>query len=148
MWIDDPNPIFRSGLARCLYGGRFVLVGESAGFEPDLGGDVDVVVFDLGRPGVGFPRSPESRLLGVVTAGGADDALAGHCTVLVRAELTPESFVACLRSLLPESPSPPPRRPWRIRPPWRARRRRLRSGPVRQATDPQSRQWSGPSRKE
>ena len=34
IWLDDPNPIFRMGLAASLRDPRFVVVGESAGLMP------------------------------------------------------------------------------------------------------------------
>lgn len=104
VWIDDPNPIFRLGLVRSLAGGEFVVVGESSGFvpPPDLT-EVDILVFDLGdrNPGwaLGRQRTP-TRLLGLIGGGARPgEADPGLCTVLVRSELTPETFVAGLRSL-------------------------------------------------
>jgi hypothetical protein len=113
VWIDDPNPIFRLGLACCLRESGFVLAGESSGFipEPDLG-RVDVLVFDLGEGNLSramrqAQRGP-ARLLGLVAAGGPVEEVArGLCTVLVRSELTPESFLDCLCSLAGASRSSP-----------------------------------------
>ena len=60
IWLDDPNPIFRMGLAASLRDPRFVVVGESAGFVPPPAlEDIDVLVFDLGderRPGWALSR--------------------------------------------------------------------------------------------
>lgn len=105
VWIDDPNPIFRLGLACCLRGSGFALAGESSGFvpEPDLD-RIDVLVFDLGEQSRGrtlgqAARGP-ARLLGLVGAGGPEgEAARGLCTVLARSELTPKSFLDCLSSL-------------------------------------------------
>lgn len=105
VWIDDPNPIFRLGLACCLREPGFAVAGESSGFvpEPDLD-RVDVLVFDLGEGTLGRTlgqagQAP-ARLLGLVSAGGPEwEAFRGLCTVLARSELTPESFRDCLRSL-------------------------------------------------
>jgi DNA-binding NarL/FixJ family response regulator len=118
VWIDDPNPIFRMGLACCLRRPGFELVGESSEFvpTPDLE-RTDILVFDLGeqslgwalgRPGAPGERRP-TRLLGLVGGGGPErDLTRGLCTVMVRSELTPGAFVECLRSLADLCPPPPP----------------------------------------
>jgi hypothetical protein len=106
VWIDDPNPIFRMGLACCLRRPGFVLAGESADFlpPPDLA-QVDILVFDLGEQTLGWAlgragRRSSTRLLGLVGGGGPERDLArGLCTVLARSELTPTVFVDSLRSL-------------------------------------------------
>lgn len=137
VWIDDPNPIFRMGLAACLRRPGFALVGESSEFVPPPDLDrTDILVFDLGEPTLGWtlPRlgdEPEGasgtspargglplrpvRLVGLVGGGGPERELTrGLCTVLVRTELTPRLFVDCLRSLaevappVPERPAPAP----------------------------------------
>jgi DNA-binding NarL/FixJ family response regulator len=136
VWIDDPNPIFRMGLACCLRRPGFELIGESSEFvpQPDLD-RTDILVFDLGEQSLGWalgragargvPEGPgargtpewsgehrPARLLGLVGGGGPDRELTrGLCTVLVRSELTPTAFVDCLRSLAdlcPRTPEPPP----------------------------------------
>ncbi|MDQ3944191.1 MAG: hypothetical protein M3357_03370, partial [Actinomycetota bacterium] len=127
VWIDDPNPIFRMGLACCLHRPGYVLIGESSEFvpQPDLS-RTDILVFDLGEqslgwalgwpgdrgvPGCSGERRP-ARLLGLVGGGGPYQELTrGLCTVVVRSELTPAAFVDCLRSLAdlcPQVPEPPP----------------------------------------
>jgi DNA-binding CsgD family transcriptional regulator len=118
VWIDDPNPIFRMGLACCLRRPGFVLVGESSDFvpQPDLD-RTDILVFDLGEQSLGWAlgrareRRP-ARLLGLVGGGGPDRELTrGLCTVVARSELTPAAFVDCLRSLADLCPPvPEPRR--------------------------------------
>src|SRR5713101_4472020 len=106
IWLDDPNPIFRMGLAASLRNSRFVVVGESAGLvpPPELDG-VDVLVFDLGEESGGwFPALPllsrrhrrSTRLVGLVPGGDVDQSARSQCTVLVRSELTPEGFRDCL----------------------------------------------------
>lgn len=118
VWIDDPNVIFRMGLACSLRRSGFVLAGESCDFvpQPDLD-RTDILVFDLGEQSLGWAlgrageRRP-TRLLGLVGPSGPDRELTrGLCTVLVRSELTPTVFVDCLRSLAnlasPIPPSPP-----------------------------------------
>ena len=105
VWIDDRNPIFRAGLAGCLRAPGFGVAGESSELvpEPDLE-RADVVVFDAGDRNIGWAREHAGagpvRLVGVVGAGRPDGpGVAGLCTVLVRSALTPQSFLACLRSL-------------------------------------------------
>lgn len=118
VWIDDPNPIFRMGLAACLRRPGFTLAGQSAEFvpRPDLD-RTDILVFDLGEPTCGWSlgRPPTAglferplRLVGLVGGAGPERELTrGLCTVLVRAELTPRVFVECLRSLADLAPPAP-----------------------------------------
>lgn len=111
IWLDDPNPIFRRGLAAALRDSRFVVVGESAGFVPPpaLGG-VDVLVFDLGVQSAGWSLSRRARrttrLIGLVPGGDVEAALQSQCTVISRSELTPEGFRRCLASVMAEAPAP------------------------------------------
>jgi 3-phytase len=106
IWLDDPNPIFRMGLAASLRDPRFVVVGESAGFVPTPTlEDVDVLVFDLGDEdslGWTLPRRQRrsTRLVGLVPGGDIETAERSQCTLLVRSELTPESFRDCLASVV------------------------------------------------
>ena len=106
IWLDDPNPIFRMGLAASLRDPRFVVVGESAGFVPPPAlDDVDVLVFDLGDEqslGWTLPRRQRrsTRLVGLVPGGDIDAVERSQCTVLVRSELTPEGFRDCLASVV------------------------------------------------
>ena len=111
IWLDDPNPIFRMGLAASLRDPRFVVVGESAGFVPTpvLEG-VDVLVFDLGDEhslGWTLPRRQRrsTRLVGLVPGGDIETAERSQCTILVRTELTPESFRDCLASVVAGAPA-------------------------------------------
>jgi DNA-binding NarL/FixJ family response regulator len=114
VWIDDPNPIFRLGLACCLRQPGFEVVGESTDFVPHPDLDrTDILVFDLGEQSLGWAlgrareRRP-ARLLGLVGGGGPDRELTrGMCTVVVRSELTPTVFVDCLRSLADLCPAVP-----------------------------------------
>jgi len=84
--------------------------------QPDLH-RTDILVFDLGEQSLGWAlgrageRRP-ARLLGLVGGGGPDRELTrGLCTVLVRSELTPATFVDCLRSLAELRPAVPESRP-------------------------------------
>jgi len=104
IWLDDPNPIFRMGLAASLRESRFVVVGESAGLvpPPDLD-SVDVLVFDLGEQTLGATLSRRqrrsTRLVGLVPGGDAERTAHSQCTVLVRSELTPDGFRDCIASV-------------------------------------------------
>jgi myo-inositol-hexaphosphate 3-phosphohydrolase len=105
IWLDDPNPIFRMGLAASLRNSPFVVVGESTGLvpPPELEG-VDVLVFDLGEPELGGRltrrQCRSTRLVGLVPGGDPDGLDRSQCTVLVRSELTPEAFRDCLASVV------------------------------------------------
>ena len=104
VWIDDPNPIFRLGLASCLRAEGFSVAGESCHLEPEPDLDVvDVVVFDLGLPDLGWARrracGTPARLLGLIGTGPGQAAGGDMCTVLERSTLTAESFVGSIASL-------------------------------------------------
>jgi myo-inositol-hexaphosphate 3-phosphohydrolase len=112
IWLDDPNPIFRMGLAAALRDPRFVVVGESAEFVPTPAlEDVDVLVFDLGDErslGWTLPRRQRrsTRLVGLVPGGDLEMAERSQCTILVRSELTPEGFRDCLVSVVAGASAP------------------------------------------
>jgi hypothetical protein len=116
IWLDDPNPIFRMGLAASLRDPRFVVVGQSAGFMPPPQlEDVDVLVFDLGdEESHGIPLRVldlsrvrrTTRLVGLVPGGDVEAAQRSQCTVLVRSELTPEGFRDCLASVAAGASAP------------------------------------------
>ena len=112
IWLDDPNPIFRMGLAASLRDSGFVVVGESTGFvpTPDLA-TVDVLVFDIGdhdslATTLSRRQRRSTRLVGLVPGGDIERAEASQCTVLVRSELTPEGFRDCLASVAAEASAP------------------------------------------
>jgi 3-phytase len=111
IWLDDPNPIFRMGLAASLRNSPFVVVGESTGLvpPPELDG-VDVLVFDLGEPELGGRltrrQCRSTRLVGLVPGGDPDGLDRSQCTVLVRSELTPEGFRDCLASVVAGASAP------------------------------------------
>jgi len=116
IWLDDPNPIFRMGLAAALRDSRFVVVGESSGLVPPPPLDaVDVLVFDLGdqhESGIRLPELPRrqrrsTRLVGLVPGGDAEAAQRSQCTVLFRSELTPEGLRDCLAAVAAEVPVAP-----------------------------------------
>src|SRR5437879_26078 len=96
VWIDDPNLVFRRGLALCLRQSHFVLAGESSGLVPKPRG-FDVLVFDLGGSGIGWDLAdlagtPGSHLLGLAKSA-EESAAIELCAVVVRSELTPESLL-------------------------------------------------------
>ena len=112
IWLDDPNPIFRRGLAASLRDPRFVVVGESTGFvPPPVLDDVDVLVFDLGEQSAGWSLSRRqrrsTRLIGLVPGGDVEAANPSQCTVLARSDLTPEGFRHCLASVAAASAPAP-----------------------------------------
>jgi DNA-binding NarL/FixJ family response regulator len=117
IWIDDPNPIYRRGLATCLESNGFDVAGESGNLqpEPDLS-DAEVMLFDVDQ--VGLPRATalaqryDVRLVGLVREASEDrlyDSLtAGLSGVLVRAELTPSRLTTCLHAVTEGNGSIPP----------------------------------------
>src|SRR5437763_1788380 len=126
IWLDDPNPIFRMGLAAALRDSGVVVVGESTGFMPvpDLEA-VDVLVFDLGdhqslAGSLSRRQRRSTRLVGLVPGGDIERAERSQCTVLVRSELTPEGFRDCLASVAAEvsAPAASPGRPGTLRAAW------------------------------
>ena len=117
IWLDDPNPIFRMGLAASLRDSRFVVVGESTRLVPTPELDnVDVLVFDLGEhpeiaSHLGWPPPARRRrrgtwLVGLVPGGDIEGLPRSQCTVLVRSELTPEGFRDCLAAVVAEASAP------------------------------------------
>lgn len=99
VWIADPNPVFREGLACCLESGGYRVVGTSSGLipEPPLGA-VDVLVFDLGNPvaawGVTDGSAGPNRLIGFAVVGpGQRLDTAELDSVVVRSQATPEDIV-------------------------------------------------------
>lgn len=108
VWVDDRSAVFRIGLAALLDPGGFVLAGESASLVPEPELDrTDVLVFDLREPELGaavrLTRDRGTALVAIASA--ADELLlveaveAGVAGALLRSELTPHSFLHCLRSV-------------------------------------------------
>ncbi|HEV7863888.1 MAG TPA: phytase [Acidimicrobiia bacterium] len=133
IWLDDPNPIFRMGLAASLRDSRFVVVGQSAGLVPPPALDtVDVLVFDLGEESHGWALSRRhhrsTRLVGLVPGGDTEATNRSQCTVLARSQLTPESFRDCLASVAATAPPPPGGPPERSGPAGWLRRATRRRG--------------------
>jgi DNA-binding NarL/FixJ family response regulator len=104
VWIEEPNAIYRRGLVAALED-EFVLVGESAGMEPQLDANaIDVLVFAAervsGSRASAFVTGTGARLVALVTDPGEERLVevlaAGVHGVLDRADLTPERFRSCL----------------------------------------------------
>jgi len=108
VWVDDQNDIFRLGLTACLDAPGLVLSGESRALAPTPDLDrIDILVFDLGGGRLGevvrLTQGRATRLLAIVAS--ASDGLlvdaveAGVAGALVRSEVTPATFLHCLRSV-------------------------------------------------
>lgn len=118
MWIDDPNPIFRRGLAVCIQGAGCVVTGESSGFDPaPVLTDGDIVLFDVDA--IGLPRAAALgqgatpvRLVGILAEAREellyDMLTAGLAGVLVRSTLTPARLTSCLSAVVSGQGAMPP----------------------------------------
>jgi DNA-binding NarL/FixJ family response regulator len=117
VWIDDPHPIFRRGLAVCLEAAGYRVTGESSGFEPAPAlAEGDTLLFDVDA--VGLPRAAALghglgvRLVGIVGAAREEDLYAtltaGLSGVLLRSSLTPERLTSCLRAVMSGQGAMPP----------------------------------------
>jgi DNA-binding NarL/FixJ family response regulator len=104
VWIEEPSAIYRRGLVAALED-QFLLVGESAGMEPQPDASaVDVLVFAVeGLPesrAVALVNGTPTRLVALVTNPEEERLVevvaAGVHGVLDRADLTPERFRSCL----------------------------------------------------
>lgn len=117
IWIDDPNPIYRRGLATCLRAEGFEVTGESGGFEPEpeLTGTA-VLLFDVDSTGLpratALARRAGVRLVGLVRNPRQDELFdslaAGLAGVLLRGDLTPARLVTCVRAVTEGNGSIPP----------------------------------------
>ena len=117
VWIDDPNPIFRRGLAVCVGSAGYVVTGESSALDPapELTAG-DVLLFDVDA--VGLPRAAalanatSARLVGIVADPREeqlyDTLTAGLSGVLVRATLTPARLSSCLSAVVSGQGALPP----------------------------------------
>jgi DNA-binding NarL/FixJ family response regulator len=117
VWIDDPHPIFRRGLAVCLQAAGCRVIGESSGLDPapDLS-DGDTFLFDVDA--VGLPRAAalrqaaDVRLVGIVRDAREEDLYAtltaGLAGVLLRSSLTPERLTSCLSAVVSGQGALPP----------------------------------------
>jgi DNA-binding NarL/FixJ family response regulator len=108
VWIDERNAIFRRGLVSCVTAGGMTVEGESEDFLPEpAAGRFDILLFEIDaqalRRAVRVASGAEIRLVGIATAGSEEilfDAVeAGLAGFLLRADLTPDSLVSCLRTV-------------------------------------------------
>ncbi|MFD6432302.1 LuxR C-terminal-related transcriptional regulator [Streptomyces venezuelae] len=126
LWLDESNVIFRRGMADCLAGAGFTVVGESARLrpEPELGAGA-ILLTEVGGEGAeagldavarlvaqGPPTAPPAALLGVLASARPElvrSALEhGFTGLLVRAEMTPDSLVAAVDAVASGAGSLPP----------------------------------------
>ncbi|WP_327352110.1 helix-turn-helix transcriptional regulator [Streptomyces sp. NBC_01304] len=117
LWLDEPNVIFRRGLADCLTRAGFVIVGESARLlpAPDLGAAALLVTGADPECLPGLAALLEGRplpLLGLLDAARPEwvrPALeCGFAGLLVRAETTPEGLVAAVDAIAAGTGALPP----------------------------------------
>jgi DNA-binding NarL/FixJ family response regulator len=107
VWVADPHPIFRSGIVVSLRAEGVRVAGESAEVPRTLDDSgTKVLVFDAEAPGAAAAAAAlrtVAALVALVRDARSDrvlDALAGGAAgVLVRADLTPLTLTACLRSV-------------------------------------------------
>jgi DNA-binding NarL/FixJ family response regulator len=116
VWVDDRNAIFRRGLRSSLSERGFVVVGESAQFEPAPDFDhVAILLFELEGLSLLLRRPVPAtlRLVGIAAVETADALLeaveTGLSGFLVRTELTPDSLVCCLDAVAGGTSALPPR---------------------------------------
>lgn len=117
VWIDDPNLVFRRGLASCLGTEGLHVAGESAGFvpAPELAG-VAVLLFDIEGSGMqkalDAVRHTATRLVGMARSATEEalfDAIqAGLSGFLVRGDLTPVGLAASVTAVANGQGSLPP----------------------------------------
>lgn len=108
VWIDDPNAIFRRGVAACVSAAGYTVVGESARLEPKPRLDeIDTLVFDLDGPSlqrvVWLTTGSPVRIV-AIARDACEDVLfeafeAGICGFLPRADLSPDVLVSCLAAV-------------------------------------------------
>lgn len=117
VWIDDPNLIFRRGLAACVRSAGYAVSGESGRLEPapELATD-DVLLFDVDSVGLAraaaLRNATAARLVGIVAEPREeqlyDTLTAGLAGVLVRGTLTPERLTSCLAAVVSGQGALPP----------------------------------------
>jgi len=105
VWIDDPNAIFRRGIAACVSAAGYCVVGESSRLEPRPQPDeIDILVFDLDGPSlqraVRLTHGGTIRIV-AIARNASEDVLfeafaAGVSGFLSRADLSPDALVNCL----------------------------------------------------
>jgi DNA-binding NarL/FixJ family response regulator len=119
VWLDDPNVIYRRGLATCLGSAGFHILGESSHLTPvpDLA-CVDILVFELDAGGLPAAISlvqgeGDVRLIGIADSSNEDllfNAVeAGIAGFLIRDDLTPDRLIAGVQAVAHGAGSVPPR---------------------------------------
>ncbi|MEU7577026.1 response regulator transcription factor [Streptomyces sp. NPDC041068] len=117
LWLDEPNVIFRRGMADCLTRAGFVIVGESARLcpEPELGSAALLLTEADGAGLAVLARLVAERplpRLGVLDTARPElvrTALEhGFTGLLVRADMTPDSLVAAVDAVASGAGSLPP----------------------------------------
>ena len=117
VWIDDPNPIFRRGLAACVEGVRYEVTGESSGLDPapELA-DGDILLFAVDAAvlprAAALGQTEGVHLVGIVGEAREellyDTLAAGLAGVLVRSSLTPARLTSCLGAVVSGQGALPP----------------------------------------
>lgn len=117
LWLDEPNVIFRRGMADCLAEAGFPIVGESAGCEPkpDLSRAALLLTqadpAGLARVSAVVADSPV-WLLGILDAARPELVQAalenGFAGLLIRSEMTPERLIATVGAVASGTGSIPP----------------------------------------
>lgn len=107
VWIDDSNPIFRTGLGAVLHSEGVQIVGQTAPTQPPpCLVDVDVLLFEAEHGGVqraaAMTRSLNCKLIAMVREPHEQlvlDALSARASaVLIRSTLTTRSLVNAVHS--------------------------------------------------
>jgi len=108
IWVDERNPIYRSGMLTCLKDEGYTIAGESALLQPapDLSG-ASVLIFDFDAAGRGqvraLARHRELILVGLVREvspeRGREILDAGLSAVLPVRVLTPARLLSCMCAL-------------------------------------------------
>ncbi len=118
IWLDEPNVIFRRGLAACLVTAGFEVVGESVHLAPVPDLDrTSVLVVQADEGGVSaaarLVAGTGVRLVGISGSTSQQVLLraveAGFAGFLVRSDLTPDGLVAAVRAVACGAGSIPPR---------------------------------------
>jgi DNA-binding NarL/FixJ family response regulator len=117
VWIDDPNAIFRRGLASSLEGQPFAVVGESEELQPEPNlCSLDILLFALEDGGLQratqLSAGTETSLVALVGVASEQDLLAaveaGVHGLLIRSQLTLPVLVSCLSAVAEGHGSVPP----------------------------------------
>jgi DNA-binding NarL/FixJ family response regulator len=116
IWVDERNPIYRSGMLACLQAEGYAIAGESALLQPapDLSA-TSVLIFDFDAAGSAevhaLARHGDVMLVGLVREASPDRVpeivRAGLSAVLSLRVLTPARLLSCIRGLADGSRATP-----------------------------------------